>query len=318
MGLTQDQQKRLDYLKMLVSVRVEEYFEAPAEDNTAIPFGDIEYELNQAARYVMRQVPRNISFFGSEAYDYGVAIELPDREGAIIPLPNDYLRFTRFKMAKWAFPANEYMSDVSSAYKQQQFKMRRGTNQKPAVFLVPYAKQYQAGTAPAILGVKKEGEGSPAAGDSLQDAGITVATIINTEDPDFVYIALASGSTYTPVPGNTLIHPESGTGGVDGYQITIRYLEGNTIYRQSASRQALEVYPYGDGQIETFDYVPYLKSHALPEEFEDILIWRATSSVLTTMRRYNDAEAALQQMAISQNAISTGMYGEERADNGQG
>lgn len=165
MALSKQDKNRLDFLKMLVYTRVEEYFEKPMENDTSIPFGDIAYEIKQSARYVMRYVPRNIAFFGGSNYHYNYIKSVPDKNGALMPLPSDYQRYVRFRMKGWTRSVNEYMSDVSSAYEQQQFAMRRGSIEKPAVFLVPFHEEFDAGTADDILAVEVLGNGLPSEGD---------------------------------------------------------------------------------------------------------------------------------------------------------
>jgi hypothetical protein len=305
MSLTDQQQDRLDRLKMLVTIRVDEFRGTSETNDTAVPSGDVEYELTQSAKAVTAKVPRNVSFFATSGYHYDIVSETSNN-GAIIPLPSDYCRFTRFKMKGWDLPVNEYYSDDSTAYRQQQYEMRRGTVEKPAVFLIPYTKKFKAGTAPDILAKQISGKAIPHTGDTLEKSD-DAAMILDIDDPDYIHLKAKSG--YTAEAGDVLTCKEDSE---IIYELSVEYLAGDTYYRQSEARQALEVYPYGKGEIEEQLYVPYMKPWEVPTIFEDLLVWHATSSVLGVMRRPNDAKLALERMLMAQNDISGGLYGQEQ------
>lgn len=306
MPLTDQQQKRLDWLTMLVSLRVEEYLESVAEAKDAdIPFGDIQYELEQAGKYILRLVKRPISFSSAKKAKYAFPIEDTARGCLVIPLPDDYLRFTRIKIDGWALGVSSYMSDLSRAYKQQIYYQRRGVKEKPVVFLVPHLSEYQAHTLAdgEIYAEKTGGEGVPNVGDVLTHDGATAAQVVDTSETNFIILKEA-GTYNNPASGDLLER--------DDYQLTVRYKSGDTATRQAPEvKQALEVYPIADGTIEELIYIPFLKPYDIPVELEDAVIWRTVSVILQIMRESNLAQEALAQMVTNLSALNTGMIGEE-------
>lgn len=163
MALTPQQQARQDQLVMLTSLRIEEYLESEAESKDAdLPFGDIVYELEQSCKYVLRLVERPLTFSSAKEASGLTPVEFSGKGCVVIPLPEDYLRFTRLKINGWDRAVNSYMSDQSRAYKQQVYSQRRGVAAKPVVFLVPYFGPGSTSSQQAL-------EAYPAGDDSIEE-----------------------------------------------------------------------------------------------------------------------------------------------------
>jgi len=66
----------------------------------------------------------------------------------------------------------------------------------------------------------------------------------------------------------------------------------------NASKKALEVFPKSDTLQDLF-YAPYYKVYDLPGQFDDAVVWHATSNVLLTMRLTALADKALQKLDLA-------------------
>lgn len=143
MALTAQQQARKEYLEQLVAIRVDEFIEeASPVDQPDVPTGDIEDELKSATRYVLRKMRRQFTFPATQAGANLTVIEKADEEAAVIPLPDDYLRFTAFRMDGWQRPVNEWISDEDPLFRQQNYPRRRGSTARPVVGMIPFPFEY--------------------------------------------------------------------------------------------------------------------------------------------------------------------------------
>lgn len=129
-------------LKELVLLRVDEFTEEIAGEIPDAPVGDVEEELKFAAKSILRKMDRHTALlattFATDATT-GVAVtENSSPQGTVITLPADFLRFVSVKMDSWEQAVNEFLSDASPRYREQKYTRRRGTVEKPLVFIIPY------------------------------------------------------------------------------------------------------------------------------------------------------------------------------------
>lgn len=149
---------RIDDLTKYVSLRVDEYLEdATAASNVEIPFGDIPFELDEAVKWILRTISRDLlaDFVKEPGSAPSLTVDLVG-EKVIIPLPEDYLRFYSVQMNGWIRPVQTYYTDDSQQYQQQQFEYLRGTIERPMAFMVANP----ASGAKRDLEVYPDGEGT--------------------------------------------------------------------------------------------------------------------------------------------------------------
>lgn len=316
-GYSEADQKKLNKLKTLVSLRVDEYSEQADEigDND-INLGDIAFELDNSAREVLSAVERDSGFRAArDITDYSAVIA-GNHEGGRVPLPDDYLRFTSMKMQNWSLPVNQLISDQSRAYRQQQYEYRRGTPEQPKAFLVPMREAaYEAGVVPnltVLCTVKTEPVDQKyisvgAAVTITHNTGTVAGTIEDLSDPDYIHVSIDS------LPGDLEVGDVVDSDS-DNWQLTVKYIPGQTFTRPGF-KQAIEFWPNKSGdEIESLLYIPYLKAVEMPEELEDALVWYTAYKVLAIAERFESAKMVYQQYQQAVINVNKGFKGEGRGD----
>ena len=311
MALTQAQKNRLDYLKKLVALRVDEYSESPdniGEDD--VNFGDFEYELDQSARKILTTVDRYYAIQSAKKAKYITAKEDTSKKCLTIPLPEDYLRFVSLNVSGWKTPCTNVISDSTKAYRMQQYDMRRGTVEQPKTFLVPYFEEsYEAETVAvgkAYCTISTE----PATDETIDkdtawtsnDGVPATGTIDDVEDPDFVVVNISSNAVVV----GSILTPDN----ADSWRLTVKYIAGETVHRPSFNL-ALEAYPVADKSIDSLIYVPALKSYEMPEELEDALVWYTIYRVLVISGRFESAKGANIEYQNTIIQLNKGFKGED-------
>jgi hypothetical protein len=309
MSLTTEQQAQLDYLKQLVALRVDEYSESASNiGDDDINYGDIEFELDKSARKVLTSVDR-FTILDSSVRDTTLSpVDTDDGYGSILALPADFLRFVSLKYSEWNRNVTGLISDDTSAYQQQQFSMRRGRNDKPKAFIVPY-HEAQSGVVPTgfILVEVTEASAPNDLGDTFAnvDPDSFVLTDLNgpIENHFWAYVtagAPAVGETFTEVDAPTVIR-----------EVIVRYTAGQS-FNSDSSNKAIESYPKGTSPALT--YVPALKSYDMPENLEDALVWHTVYRVLVIAGRNDSAGLAFQEYQKVLVEINNGFKGEENGE----
>lgn len=134
MSLTANQQQRLNYLKRLIALRIDEYTEG--ESVPDIPVGDLDIELENAVRSVISRSSRSALLGLSEKQS---SIELVDNTNStIIPLSGDYVRFIQLRSPQHDQPVIRLTAMDTRNYKDQVYTMTRATASDPMGFLIPY------------------------------------------------------------------------------------------------------------------------------------------------------------------------------------
>lgn len=281
--MTQAQTDRLTYLKTMVSARVDEYLEDAGQPTTIdLNFGDVEFELRQATRFVLSNIDRATSFIVSREYAYATHLADASKDQAVIPLPDDYLRFVRLRLSGWNTDVNTLRSDADPLYPMQQFRLSRGTAQKPIAFQVPYHSTYAGGIVGALqlyATVPDADKANVQVGDGIVGIAPIGATVIDASDPDYVVLGCPSQAAHDAIDVNDTFTVNSGQ--ETEYVLTIAYKEGQAFTRKPHG-QAIEAYPAGTG-VESLIYVPQTQAYDLPVELEDVLIWKTVQNIAGIM-----------------------------------
>lgn len=323
-GLTPTQQERLNRLKLLVTYRVDEYSEQTEDlSDSDINFGDLDAELNDAARKVLTSVHREEAFRAAiKADQYVGGVVDSSRDCVTVPLPEDYLRFVQLKISGYKTPVNGLIPDNSSAYRLQQHSLHRGTNEKPKGFRVPYFDStYTAGvvpegvmlctikTAPANSEYIGVGDKLTFNGDLYPDEGSPLtnveSTVKDADDPDYIWVQAESDVQAPWYTAGNVLEANNGS-----WELVVKYVAGDT-YTRPSHKDAIEVYPKSEGVVEQFVYVPELKSYDMPKSLEDPLVWYATYRMLLINERFEGAQLAENEFVKSLSFINTGRKGEE-------
>lgn len=143
MSLSNQQKNRLNKLITLVTLRVDEYTKNLDQPVPEVPVGDVEHELNEAAKSILRRVSRLSGFASTKRQTNVSLLPLTERGGTAIPLADDFLRFVSLKMKGWKRAASDFVSDTSRIYQQQIYAQRRGTQEKPVVAMVPFLEEFE-------------------------------------------------------------------------------------------------------------------------------------------------------------------------------
>ncbi len=300
MALTLDQQARLDYLKQLVKLRVDEYMEtSDAETTIDLNMGDIEYELGRAPRYVLSVVDRVVGFTSATSTTTLTVVQEPEKFRTIIPLPDNYMRFISLMMEGWNVPVNELLPDTSRAYREQQYAMRRGTNEQPKAFIIPYVNELSEVVPPNMVIVKNTGTKAPEIGKLLEwseDPSQTKIIISNTGPSKDHYWAVVQ-------LGISEQGEEYIVAGEAEFKVMVTHETGDT-YNFDSSNKALEVYP--NSVLQRLTYIPYLESYDMPAELEDALVWYTVSNVMGIVERYEGVKFALGKFEQAINFLKKG------------
>jgi|SRR5690625_2704504 len=149
--MTTVQQNRLNYLKRLVALRVDEYTEG--ENVPDLPSGDIDMEMANATRSVLRRAGRNAVMMLAKDYVNPDLIQTK-RGSTIIPFPHDYVRFLQVDGRGYKQPVTGLISNDTRLYKQQVYPMKRTTVEQPYGFLIPYGAGRAVELFPSIREVE--------------------------------------------------------------------------------------------------------------------------------------------------------------------
>ena len=413
MTLSEKQQNRLNKLKELVTLRVDEYSEQAQTPFPEVPTGDIEYELNEAAKSLTRKLDRVSSFVASRKQKNIIPVQ--KENSTVLPLADDFLRFVSVKLKGWRQPATDFVRDTSAIYRHQIYDNRRAGVEKPVAAMIPmldefdrYYEQNKAKITSANAAVAARrtytfsgwtynqshvtftidgvvlrvggfsGSGTFSGGQTAQTlskmlngdfvdgaAGYdtlphgyiasfssNVLTIERTKTGyDPIEISFSSGFTsqititsstnnngfgQVPIVGDKVMYATNEVGeivGVDGdvailkldevfldigysltvtsgqYQLGVTELKTKKFKGETEAKRALEVFPKGE-EVEHLIYVPYLKAHEFPTEYEDALVWSAVSNVLLIMRQGDLAGNAMEKASMALTEINAGVYGE--------
>lgn len=149
MILSEKDQNRLNKLKELVTLRVDEYSEQAQTPFPEVPTGDIEYELDEAAKSLTRKLDRVSSFIASKLQKN--IIPITKDNSVVLPLADDFLRFVSVKMQGWRQAATDFVRDTSPIYRQQIYDHRRAGVEKPVAAMIPlldeFDRYYEQNTA---------------------------------------------------------------------------------------------------------------------------------------------------------------------------
>lgn len=149
--MTTEQQNRLNYLKRLVALRVDEYTEG--ENIPDLPSGDIDLEIANATRSILRRASRNAVMMLAKNYN-DPDLNQTKRGSTIIPFPHDYVRFLQASGRNYKQPVTGLLSNDSQLYKLQVYPMKRTTVDQPYGFLVPYGDGRAVELFPSIREVE--------------------------------------------------------------------------------------------------------------------------------------------------------------------
>lgn len=136
MALTTEQTDRYNYLKNLVAQRFDEFIEG--DSPTDIPIGNLENELTNACRSIVKRAHRNAVLQIGKQASSPTLIQMEARGSTVIPVPSDYLRFLQVAGKEWGEPATYTVPNNSQVYRDQKYTMKRATKADPLVALIPY------------------------------------------------------------------------------------------------------------------------------------------------------------------------------------
>ena len=145
--------------------------------------------------------------------------------------------------------------------------------------------------------------GAPIEGDLLKKGSDTVGEVLKV-DTDKGIAILKLDQAYLSL--SDVLTAESGK-----YEIKITELKTAKYTTVTEAKRAVEVFPAGSS-VESLYYIPYLHPAEMPTEFEDALVYRATSAIFLTMREANIAGAIMEKSNMALQELNAGQYGGAR------
>lgn len=154
--MTQNQSDILKKLKEWVTARIDELM--PDENIQSSPIPNLEQELDEAALFVLRTVPKEL-VYPAAINVANINLLLTNTGRGIIVCPNDFVRFLRVTMTHWRRPVDSLLNVDSMKYRKMDSKNLGATSDNPAAALapgigLPNGAAYSIELAPVIKGAK--------------------------------------------------------------------------------------------------------------------------------------------------------------------
>lgn len=260
-----------------VQSRIDEV--APLPESVALSPVKIGQELDEAASFVLRSVPKQFVYPVAEPYIVGPFLRLVDDKpySLVFPLPplfstlngattvltGQFLRFIRMQLTFWQRPADDLMGVDSTEYRQRLNRWSRSVALNPTAALIPFV--FTAAPSPTLsVSFRQAIEAFPPPDDMAE------------------------------------------------YQ-----LDTTTTGYDNGSATGLKLYKVTDlaagkkNILGEFLIVRYMAAENVPPALIDPVVWYAASNCLTSLRQSAEAQKALEKYAIATKGIRIGMKGED-------
>lgn len=269
------------------------------------PMPLIEDELNDSAEFVLRNAPVELlfsiiqsdkkHFHGTSAADVNTRVIIDSKLKALIPCPDDFLRFVSCRLSSWTRSLKELMDTRDPRYKfQEGNKYTSGSWDKPLGALVSFSDYISAELTKYTIAqtltqnqtVSTLANGvTPVGGTVLSTGNIIVLTGQTNPDENGTYLVNATGAP-------TLLTKDT---------VTVNRKMALELYRAKASNDTLA----------EFHYIPRLLPEQMPNELLDVLIYHCAGRVFTHLGDIEAAKIAFTEADKIMMTYKTGLMGQQ-------